>query len=248
MDQPPPPRISFDEVVLWIDANKKPLLAGVAAIGLLGLVYVIYMANAEGREHRATAALYDLQARAVGETNEPSASDYHGLIEQTKGSGVAQHVVIREAAALFSAGKYSEAQQAYEAFARDFDNSPLLPEASFGVATSLEANGKNTEALAKYQEVATRFPQSGLVTRARLGQARMHEAQGDQQQAFRIYQELTSQAGATAQFGQTTPSQVDANIGLRRLIKANPSLLQTNAPASAVTPAVGGTNAVRLGS
>ena len=127
MDQQPTPRISFDEIVLWIDTNKKALLAGVVAIGLVGLAYVIYTASAEGREHRGTAALFDLQARTAGNTNEPTAADYHGLIEKTQGSGAAQHVAIREAAALFTAGKHSEAQQAYEAFARDFPNSPCRP-------------------------------------------------------------------------------------------------------------------------
>jgi tetratricopeptide (TPR) repeat protein len=242
MDQPPqpPPRITFEEIIVWLDERRKLILFAVVLIGLAGLAIVVYDAGVEGKE-RATAALFNLQAAAAARTNDPTASDYQALRPATEGTGIFQHVKLREATSLYTAGQYAEALQAFDAFSRDFPGSPLLPEASLGAAASLEAQGKSSEALARYQEVTTRFPESSLTSRARLGQARLFEQQGDQQQAFRIYQDLAAQtAGGMGQFGQTSPLQMEASIAARRLVKANPALLQTNAPN--VTPLIAPTN------
>lgn len=239
--QQPPPRITFEEIVVWLDERRKLILAGVALVGLAGLVVVVQEARVEGKEHRATAALFDFQAARISQTNEPAASELQALVPATEGTGVLQHVKLREATSHYVAGNYTEAQQAFEAFARDFPNSPLLPEASFGSAVSLEAQGKFGEALSRYQELTTQFPDAALVSRARLGQARLFERQGDQQQAYRIYRDLaTPTAGGMAQFGQTSPLQMDAGIAVRRLIKANPALAQTNTPGP--TPLIAPTN------
>ena len=239
--QPPPPRITFEEIVVWLDERRKLILAGVALVGLAGLVFVVQEARVEGKEHRATAALFGFQADRRSQTNEPAASELQALVPATEGTGVLQHVKLREATSRYVAGNYAEAQQAFEAFAREFPDSPLRPEASFGSAVSLEAQGKFGEALARYQELTTQFSDSPLVSRARLGQARLFEQQGDQQQAYRIYRDLaTPTAGGLAQFGQTSPLQMDAGIAVRRLIKANPALAQTNAPGP--TPLIAPTN------
>lgn len=231
---PPPARITFEEIVVWIDERRKFVLLGVALIGLAGLAYVVTTSRSEGRAHRATAALFEFQSGFTGSSNEPPAAEYLALLPRTESTGIAQHVKLRAAARYFSGNQYSEAQQAFEAFARDFPTSPLLPEATWGAAASLEAQGKTAEALARYQDLTTRYPQSSLLGRARLGQARLFELQGDQQQAYRIYQDLASQS-ALAQFGQTSPLQIDASIAARRLAKLNPALLQTNTPSIAPT-------------
>jgi tetratricopeptide (TPR) repeat protein len=233
MDQPPqpPPRITFEEIVVWLDERRKLILFAVVLIGLAGLAVVVYDAGVEGKEHRATAALFNLQVANATKTNDLAASEYRSLLPATEGTGILQHVKLREAASLYTAGQYAEALQAFDAFSREFPGSPLLPEASLGGAASLEAQGKSSEALTRYQELTTRFPESSLTSRARLGQARLFEQQGDQQQAFRIYQDLAAQtAGGMGQFGQSSPLQMEASIAARRLVKANPALLQTNAP------------------
>ncbi len=243
MDQPqqPPPRITFEEIVVWLDERRKLILIAIVLIGLAGLVVVVRDASVEGKEHRAAAALFNLQAAATAKTNEPTASEYQSLLPATEGTGIFQHVKLREAVSLYASGEYAGAQAAFESFSRDFPASPLLPEANLGAAISLEAQGKDSEALTRYQELTTRFPESALVNRARLGQARLFERQGDQQQAYRIYQDLSSQmAGASSQFGQTPPLQMEAVIAARRMAKANPALLQTNAPGP--TPLIAPTN------
>jgi tetratricopeptide (TPR) repeat protein len=230
--QPPPSRISFEEIVVWVDDRKKLILTVIALLGIAGLVYVSYNSSQAGKRHRATAALFNFQAANNLATNPPPAASYRELLPQTEGTGIAQHVKLREAASLYTAGQYAEAQQAFEAFLRDFPNSPLLPEATLGVAASFEAQGQLAEALTRYQELTTRFPQSSLVDRARLGQARIFEQQGDQAQAFRIYQDLTARnTNPMSQFGQGSPLFIEANLALRRLLKENPALLQVESPA-----------------
>jgi TolA-binding protein len=228
----PPPRITFEEIVVWLDERRKLVLAAIVLAGLAGLAWVVLQSRTDAREQEATAALFQLQLKANATTNGLPASAYQELLSDLGASGAAQHARLRAATSLYSEGRFSEAQQAFEAFQADFANSPLLPEAAFGAAVSLEAQGKNAEALVRYQELTTRFSDSSLVGRARLAQARLFELQGDQQQAFRIYQEL----GRSAPGEQTTPLQMDATIAAGRLLKENPSLIQTNPPA--ITPAI----------
>lgn len=238
----PPPRISLEEIAVWIDDRKKAILAGIALIGLAGLAWVIVDSNAQGKEHRAAAALFELQMSSGDSTNVLPSSAYEGLLPATEGTGIAQHVSLREAVSLFAAENYGEAQASFENFLSTYPDSPLAPEASLGTATSLEAQGKTDEALARYQELTTRFPQSSLVDRARLSQARIYEKKGDQQQAFRIFQDLASRGmtDSMGQFRQPSPLQIEANLAVRRLVQENPSLLQTNAPSAAPTvPPVG---------
>jgi TolA-binding protein len=232
--QQAPPRISLEEIAVWIDDHKKTILGVIALIGIGGLVYVVRQSSIESKDYRATAALFELQADATSITNEPTAAQYERLLPKTEGTGIAQHVKLREATSLFAAGKYAEAGTAFESFIKDFPSSPLQAEANLGLATSLEAQNKLQEALVKYQELTTRYPQSAFVDRARLGQARIYEQQGDQQQAFRIYQELAARnASAIGQSGQPSPLEIDASIAARRLLKENPALMKTNAPTAA---------------
>lgn len=231
--QAPPPRVSLEEIVVWLDERKTAILGIVALIGVGGLVYVARLASQEGKEHRATAALFDLQMTALNATNQPTVAEYEGLLPKTEGTGIAQHVKLRTANALYAAGKFGEAQSAFERFVTEYPTSPLQPEAVFGVATCLEAQKKNAEALSKYQELASRFPQSAFVDRARLGQARLYELQGDKTQAFRIYQELASHGSSSmASSGQMNGLQIDAAVASRRLLKEDPALMQTNAPSA----------------
>jgi len=241
---PPPARISFEEIVVWIEERRKLVLLGIALIGLAGLIYVVTASRKESKGHEATAALFQFQSSFTGSSNEPPAAEYLALLSKTEATGIAQHVKLRAAVRYFTSNQYGEAQQAFEAFIREFPMSPLLPEAALGAAASLEAQGKNAEALSRYQEISTRYPQSSLVGRTRLGQARLLEVQGDQQQAFRIYQDLASQSAGPNQFGQSSPLEVDASIAMRRLVKLNPALLQTNAPS--VVPSIAPTNVPSL--
>ncbi|HAV63219.1 MAG TPA: hypothetical protein DCY13_12745 [Verrucomicrobiales bacterium] len=224
--------LGLDMAMLWIETNRNKILAGIAMIGVAGLIFVIYTGSAQARQHEASAELFKLQGIEDGE---PGAEDFRAVVAATKGTGIEQHARLREAAALFTEGKHADALTAYESFVRDFPASPLVAEAAYGVATCLESLGRNDEALAKYQELTTRYPQSALVNRARLSTARLQEKTGDKQQAFRTYQELASQMGS-GQFGQRTGWQVDATIALRRMISEDPSLLQTNAPAAISSP------------
>ncbi|MBI1176695.1 tetratricopeptide repeat protein [bacterium] len=237
--QQQPPRISLEEIVVWLDERKKIIFTVIAIIGIGGLVFVTRQSSREGKENRATAALFQLQVETGASTNTPSAAQYQALLPKVADTGIAQHVQLREANSQFAAGKYAEAESAFDTFVKEHPSSPLLPEANFGLATSLEAQNKTKEALSKYQELTTRYPDSAFVGRSRLAQARIFEQENDQQQAFRIYQELASQnAGSMSQMGQATPLQMDATIAFRRLLKENPGLMQTNAPAASPTPSI----------
>lgn len=212
----------------WISENWKPIVAGVFAVGLLGLFYVYSTTSAEAREKEATNALYELQLSETGEST-TSASDYDSIASENSSTGIAQHARLRAASKIFEEGNFAEAAQSYTAFVAEFPESPLLPEAFLGIAVSLEAQGSSDDALVKYQEITSRFPQSSVVNRAKVNQARILKSGGETEQAFRIYQELVGQAGSNPYARQSAWS-IEAQMALRELLENHPELVQTNTP------------------
>lgn len=209
----------------WLTDNWKPILTGIAAVGLLGLFYVYSTSSAEAREESATGDLFKTQM-----SESPTAADYERIASDHSASGIAQHAKLRAAAEKFEEGNYADAEQAYNGFVGEFSESPLLPEAFLGIAVSQDAQGKSEEALTKYQEIISRFPQSAVINRAKLNQARLLKQSGQHEQAYRIYQEMTAQLNMDP-YAMRSSWGMEARMALRDLIEAHPELVQTNAPA-----------------
>lgn len=232
----PSPGISSEEITYWMKDNYKPILTGIFAMGLMGLVYVYTTSKSEAAEHEAAQELFALQVKGETTPGSVTAAELEALAVKSRDTGISQHAAIRAAARIFASGNYQEAQQAYESFLREYSSSPLIPEAYLGIAVSLEALKQTDAALARFQELTTRFPDSGAGVRAKVSQARLLKEKGESAQAFQIYRELTSLSGFNA-YGQRASWEIEAQIAMSDLLKAHPELIQTNSPAVPAIPA-----------
>jgi tetratricopeptide (TPR) repeat protein len=109
------------------------------------------------------------------------ASDYPGTLS-------AQRAQLQAANLLFGAGRYEDAQAAFQQFLDANSGSPLFAAAQFGVAASLEAENKLDLAAAAYRTVTASYPNSPEALSAQFSLGRTLEAQGKLTEATGYYQ------------------------------------------------------------
>jgi TolA-binding protein len=75
-----------------------------------------------------------------------------------------------------SGGSFQEATRAYQAFIRTFPQSPLVPQAKFGIASCLEEQDQLDAAFHAYEELKTTYPSPNVIA-IKLARIRERQAQ-----------------------------------------------------------------------
>src|SRR5262249_16734908 len=132
------------------------------------------------------------------------------------------------AGSLFTDGKFTDARPQFERFIREYQGSPFIGEALFGIASCFDAEGKTEQAANAYKDLITRHPNESFVPQAKFGLARIYEAQGKLEQARDLYQDVEHSAPFTA-LGN------ESGVRLEELIAKNPKLAPAPPPPAANT-------------
>jgi tetratricopeptide (TPR) repeat protein len=218
------------EVMTWLEVNKKRLVIGAVVLVAVGFGAYVVGHLADQKEANASAALLKLRAPVNAGTNQVAipSSDYLKVAAEHAGTAAEQRAVILAAGALFTEGKFADAQAQFERVQKDFTGSPWAADAAYGVAASLEAQGKRDEAVTAYQRVTAAYAAEPVANDAHLALARIYEAKGQPDLALKQYDELAKPGAG----GMTMKTQ-EALMMRERLIKKFPSLapVKTNAPA-----------------
>src|SRR4051812_36129609 len=134
----------------WFEVNKKRVLIGTIIVLVVGLVIGLAIYYQSQREVRASAALSEVHT-PMNPTAAPApgtAEAYKKVAEEHKGTQAAGRALILAGTTLYTQGQYEEAQKLFERFARDYPGSPFVPEALYGIASSLDAEKKPADAIA----------------------------------------------------------------------------------------------------
>lgn len=227
----------FYELLAWLETHRKQLIVAAAAIAVAGCGIALYRWKSNQTEWAANEALLNLRPPpGAGETpSEPLASDYLKIVNAYPKTDAAERALFLAAGALFSEGKYSEAQAQFGQFLREHENHSFAASAALGVAASLESQGRTEEALTAYQHIVTRYPKAAVVDNAKLAMARLYEAKKQPQQALKLYNELVTPTART-------PLASEATTRKDALLSAHPELAKTNAPSATVPPPGAKTN------
>ena len=117
-------------------------------------------------ENGATAATSTNPAEAAATTATP------GNASQSAPADPTREIAVYEAALnLFKAGRYQDAQAAFDDFSRSHGNSQLLPSAHYWAATARYQQRDYKGAAEAYAQVASRWPNDAKAADALLGQA-----------------------------------------------------------------------------
>jgi TolA-binding protein len=176
----------------WLEKNKKQVVLGVFIIGAVALFMAYSNASKREREEKAGQALS--RALLAPLLNRASQADSaEGLLKvatDNSGTQAGQQALLLAGGALYTGGKFVEAQAAFERFSREHSASELAPQALYGVGAALAAQGKLDDAGKSYKEVVDRHPNSQVAPQARYSLAGVLNTQGKLEQAATIYEEV----------------------------------------------------------
>jgi len=142
----------------WLEANQKRLIAIIVALLALWGVYFFVTTQHEQKEIAAGQALTQLLMAPVAGANVSQIADsFAQLAAKYSGTAAGQRAQLQAATAMFSAGRYADAQVQFKIFLAAAPDGPLAATAQLGIAASLEAQNK-PEATAAYQQVVSKFP------------------------------------------------------------------------------------------
>ena len=124
----------------WLEANRTRLIGGAA--GLLVVIggYQFYSWQHEQTEIAAGEALTQLLVVPSTSANPGQIADaFAQLGSKYAGTAAGQRAQLQAGAALFSSGRYADAQAQFQKYLATGDTGPLAGTAQLGVGASLEA-------------------------------------------------------------------------------------------------------------
>jgi predicted negative regulator of RcsB-dependent stress response len=202
----------------WFEANLKRLAYGAAFVLIAVFVYSLYSYRQNQREIAAGQAL--TQA-LVSSTGGGLADACLKIVADYSGTLAGQRALLQAATALFTSGKYAEAQAQFQKFLDTCPDNFFTPQATLGVAASLDAQGKTDLAVGAYQKAAGQSADQNVVAAAKFALARIDEAQGKFAEATKLYTDVA----------RAYPNSSISSEAGRRVME-----LKSKSPTAAVAP------------
>jgi len=209
----------------WFEANAKRIAFGAALLIIAIFIISFYSYRQNQQEIAASEAL--TQA-TISESGGQLADACMKIAADYSGTLTAPRALLEGATALFTTGKYADAQAAFQKFLDAYPDNFLNPQARLGLAASLDALGKTDLAVSAYQKAAGQTADPNVIANAKFSLARIDEAQGKFAEAQRLYGEVARTSEKTS---------LGSEAGLRAM-ELNTKLPKAPAtPVPAPTPA-----------
>lgn len=176
---------------MWLDKNRKPVIIGVVAVIVAGLLGGTMAWSRKQKQIAAGEALSQVlltQMMSGGQTD--AAEGLVKVANANPGTPGGAQAELLAAGALFTNGKYAEAQALFDKFSRAYAGHVLLPQAKLGLAACLAAQGKTEEAARAYKDLADRYPGANTTAPARFALAGIYEAQGKLEDALNLFEQV----------------------------------------------------------
>jgi TolA-binding protein len=208
----------------WIGANIKRIGFGAAFVAILIFLMAFYSWRQNQKEVSAGKELTQI----IVSPNNQSADSYFKVAADYSVTLAGQRAFLQGAAALFAAGKFSDAQAQFQKFLDTYPDSAFASQANLGVAASLDAQGKLDLAAAAYQRVRSGSSDTPTVNAAKFATARIDEQQGKISDALNLY----------ADIARSDPnSSLGSEAALRAMgLKTRPPAASTTEAPAATTP------------
>ena len=179
---PQPSSTALYDFLGWIETNKQLVLAGAAALVVVGLGVAVVARNTEAKAGQADEQLLKLRGS--------DSTDFLRIATDFSKTPAAERALLLAARADYEKADYAKAKSGYERFLQAHPNHPASDIAAFGLAASTEATGDQNGAITAYENLLTRYKQSGFDAQARLAIARIYEAQNKPEMALKAYDEM----------------------------------------------------------
>ncbi len=212
----------------WCHQFKKQIAWGAGIVVVVGLAVYFVTWRSNEKEAAAGEAISSVaisQMNATG-TRPDAAAAYLKVAASFPNTDAGTRAILLAGSAYFADGKFTQAQEQFQRFAREHRDSPFVGEALLGVASCLDAQGKTDEAATAYKSVIDRRLGDHVLLQAKSSLARIYEKQNKPDQARTLYEEITR----SDPYGSTGN---EAAMRLEELKAKFPSL--TTPPVASVT-------------
>lgn len=174
---------------LWtrFEENKKQVFWGAIFVVIAGVVIAFFLWSQGEKETKAGEALSKVVAQGA---RAESAAAYLQVAAAHAGTPAGGQALLLAAGALFTEGKFADAQTQFQRFTREYSGSPFLSQASLGIAACFAAQGKTEEAAHAYKELIDRNPTANVAPQARFALAGIYETQKKLDQALTLFEEV----------------------------------------------------------
>lgn len=231
------------DLLAWLEVNKKKVAIAAVALVVVGFTVATVRHLRAQKELNASGQLLALRATLSPATNaaplQPSA--FLKIADDFSGTTASERARLLAATALFTEGKYGDAEREFSAFRKNYAGSPWAGTAAYGIAAAQEAQNK-PEALTSYQNVATAYANFSVGDEAKLALARIYETRKQPDQALKLYNEILAPRPG-AQPGEA--SHPEAFTRKEALLRDHPEL-STNVVRSAGSPVPSGEPTLKL--
>lgn len=174
-------------LIPWLEANLKQIALGLTVILIAVFAYFFYSYQQSQKELAAGQGL--TQAMMLSDASQRAAACLK-IATEYPGTLAGQRGLIEGATALFTTGKYGDAQTEFQKFLETYPDNFFTPQATLGVASCLDALGKTDQAIMAYQKAAGQTVNGNVVGTAKFSLARIYEAQGKLSEASTLFGEV----------------------------------------------------------
>ena len=175
----------------WFEANRRRVTITAAIVVVVGIVLALVLSWKNRQVVQASEALSDLMAPgAVQQSGAITPEKLLSLAAEHPGTGAGARAQLQAAGLLFTEGKYAEAQTQFQRFLAENPDHLFVPQATYGIAATLEALGKTEDAAKAYRQIADRFKAQGIGFSAASALGRILESQGKYLEAMPLFEEV----------------------------------------------------------
>lgn len=182
---------------LWpqIEANKNRIAAGAAiVVAIVAIISFIVWHREQNQIAAGEASTQNLLTMPPSTESGQLANAYLGVAQDYPGTAAGARSLLEGASALFTEGKYTDAQSYFQQFLDVHPDDEFSADAALGVAKCLEAEGKVNDSQGAYQRVINDFPNSPAVIPAKFGLALLNIQARNYANAFRLFEDVAQSA------------------------------------------------------
>jgi TolA-binding protein len=216
-------------MLAWLEDNWRRVAAVASVVIVVGIVVAFVLWSGAEKQRAAAGALSVLLVAP----EPPTGAVLEGFVEAHPDTAAAVRAELLAAVAMFTEGKFAEAQALFEGFLARHGSGPLTPKARFGVAACKEAQGQVDAAIDDYLAIVGNPGSGNVIPQARFALAQLYLKQGQTDLARTQFEELATVPGsslageARVRLSEMPPStasrQVEVPLG-------NPPVLNPNQP------------------
>jgi TolA-binding protein len=179
----------------WVEANLKRIAF---AAGVIVIAVFVFLFNSYRQNEKEVVAGEALTQANMSVNGEQPVDAGLKIAAEYPGTVAGQRALLQGATVLFTSGKYADAQTEFQKFLDTYPDSFFMPQATLGVAASLDALGKTDLAVTAYQRAAGLTTDANVTVAAKFSLARIEETQGKLAEAAKLFGEISRTYGSTS--------------------------------------------------